>query len=178
MTTNINKSLLNNNNFRLLIEKIPATEYFVKSATIPSLSFTELSVEGGIGISAFYPGDKAEFGTLDVTFLVDEDLQNYKEIYDWIDAIVPLADPTSYVRGSTTTSSTTNIFQSEDTLLQTSQITLITNTNKNIPNKFFRFYDAFPTSLGQITFESGADNETIAVDVSFRFTYYRIESSS
>ena len=178
MTTNINKSLLNGNNFRLLIEKIPTTEYFVKSATIPQLSFTELSVESGVGISAFYPGDKAEFGTLDVSFLVDEDLINYKEIYDWIDAIVPLADPLSYERGSTTTSTDTNIFSSEDALLQTSQITLITNTNKNLPNKFFRFYDAFPISLGGITFESGADNETISVDVSFRFTYYRIETSS
>ena len=29
-----------------------------------------------------------------------------------------------------------------------SDITLMINTNKNIPNKFFRFHDAFPINLG------------------------------
>ena len=30
------------------------------------------------------PGDKVTYQTLDVSFLVDENLNNYKEIHDWI----------------------------------------------------------------------------------------------
>lgn len=57
-------------------------------------------------------------------------------------------------------------------------VTLVVNTNKNIPNKYIRFYDAFPISLGGISFESGGDMEAVGVDVSFRFAYYEIESTS
>ena len=66
----------------------------------------------------------------------------------------------------------------ENDLNQYSDITLVLNTNKNIPNKFIRFHDAFPISLGSIELESGGDSEPATVSVSFRFTYYEIESSS
>jgi len=61
---------------------------------------------------------------------------------------------------------------------QYSDITLVTNTNKNIPNKFFRFHDAFPISLSGIEMESGADGEPVVATVEFRFTYYEIKSTS
>ena len=50
--------------------------------------------------------------------------------------------------------------------------------DKNIPNKFFRFHDAFPISLSGIELESGSDNETVLATVEFRFTYYDINSTS
>ena len=55
---------------------------------------------------------------------------------------------------------------------------MVTNTNKNIANKYFRFHDAFPISLSGIELESGADGETVVATVEFRFTYYDIESTS
>jgi len=135
----INKSLLNKNNFRLLIDKVPTVEYYVQSVNIPGLQFTEVNQPFGIGVDAFFPGDKVSFDTLAVTFLVDEDLENFKEMYDWMQAIVPVSsssDFQSYVDSQkTTTGELSNI---NNDLNQYSQITLITNTNKNIPNKFFR----------------------------------------
>ena len=52
----INKSLLSKNNFRLLIDKIPNVEFFVKSVNIPGLQFTETVQAAGIGLDAFFPG--------------------------------------------------------------------------------------------------------------------------
>ena len=178
--TTINKSILNKNNFRLLIDKVPTVEYYVKSVNIPSITFAEATMQAGVGIDAYFPGDKIEFGTLDVSFLVDEDLQNFKERYDWMDAIVPFRDPSKY-KAYTSSSSTNPYEQSSNTgndLLTTSMVTLVVNTNKNIPNKYIRFHDAFPISLGGLSFESGAESETISVDASFRFAYYEIESTS
>jgi hypothetical protein len=63
-------------------------------------------------------------------------------------------------------------------LNQYSDITLVTNTNKNIPNKFFRFHDCFPTSLGELELISGSDSEPVTCQVEFIFSYYDIESSS
>ena len=94
--TTINKSILNKNNFRLLIDKIPTVEYYVKTVNIPGLSFSETIQPAGIGLDAFFPGDKVAFDTLDVTFLVDEDLENFKEVYDWMDSIVPVHNPEDY----------------------------------------------------------------------------------
>ena len=82
MTTSINKSLLSKNNFRLLIDKVPNTEFYVKSVNIPGLQFTETVLAAGIGLDAFFPGDKITFEALSVSFLVDEDLQNFKEIFE------------------------------------------------------------------------------------------------
>ena len=130
-------------------------------------------------MDAFFPGDKVTFDTLSVGFLVDEDLGNFKEIFDWMDAIVPVSDPSSYAAfvgsSQTATGEQSGI---DNNMNQYSDITLVTNTNKNIPNKFFRFHDAFPISLSGIELESGADGEAVLATVEFRFTYYDIKSTS
>lgn len=179
MATNINKSILNKNNFRLLIDKVPTVEYYVQSVTIPQLSFTEVSQPAGVGLDAFFPGDKIEFGQLDVTFLVDEDLENFKEIYDWMNSIVPIKDPNDYkAYTETTTTAIGQVSAIENDLIQYSDITLVINTNKNVANRFFRFYDAFPTSLSQVEMQSGAESEPVVCTASFRFSYYDINTSS
>ena len=82
----------------------------------------------------------------------------------------------SYVSAKSTTTGESSAIDND--LNQYSDITLVTNTNKNIPNKYFRFHDAFPISLSGIELESGADGETVIATVEFRFTYYDIESTS
>jgi len=179
LATNINKSILNKNNFRLLIDKVPTVEYYVQSVSIPGMQFTETVQSAGIGLDAYFPGDKVTFESLNVKFLIDEDLENYKEIYDWINSIVPISDPADYKNYTDTVTTDSGQFSSIDNNLnQYSDITLVLNTNKNIPNRFIRFHDAFPISLGCIELESGADAEPVIATVSFRFTYYEIKTTS
>ena len=73
----INKSILNKNNFKLLIQKVPTVEYFVQTVTIPGVTFEETVLPVGVGVDAYFHGDKVSFDTLNVSFLVDEDLKNY-----------------------------------------------------------------------------------------------------
>jgi hypothetical protein len=177
--SDINKSVLNRNNFRLVIDKVPTVEYYVRTVNIPGVQFGETVQSAGVGLDAFFPGDKASFDTLEVGFLVDEDLENFTEIYNWIDSIVPLSDPALYGTYTETAVSSTNILQSQaNDLNQYSDITLVVNTNKNIPNRYIRFHDCFPVALGSIDFESGADSEPALVNVSFRFSYYDIADKS
>ena len=151
----INKSLLNKNNFKLIIDKCPNVEYYVRSVNIPGLTFTEVTQAAGVGLDAYFPGDKVYYETMSVEFLVDEDLVNFKEIYDWMDAIVPVRDPLLYKQITQSTSTETNISSGADSdLSQYSDITLVTNTNKNVPNRFFRFHDCFPISISGLQLES------------------------
>ena len=177
--TEINKSILNKNNFRLLIEKIPTVEYYVQSVNIPSLTFSDISMGAGVGLDAHFPGDKIEFGKLTVKFLVDEDLENFKEVYQWMNAIIPIKDTSDFGEYVGTSKTATGILSNIDNdMNQYSDITLVTNTNKNIPNKFFRFHDCFPVSLGELELISGSDSEPVTCQVEFQFSYYDIESNS
>jgi len=177
--TDINRSILNRNNFKLLIDKVPTVEYYVRTVNIPGINFGETVQAAGVGLDAFFPGDKASFDTLEVSFIVDEDLENFSEIYNWIDSIVPLSDPKLFETYTETAKTRTNVLASIDNdQNQYSDITLVLNTNKNIPNRFIRFHDCFPISLGSIELESGADAEPATVSVSFRFTYYEIKTTS
>ena len=100
-------------------------------------------------------------------------------MYNWIDSIVPLSDPKLFGTYTETAKNRTNVLASIDNdQNQYSDITLVLNTNKNIPNRFIRFHDCFPISLGSIELESGADAEPATVSVSFRFTYYEIKTTS
>jgi len=177
--TDINKSILNSNNFRLLIDRVPTVEYYVQSVSIPSLSFVEVNIPTRIGVDAYFPGDKVEFGQLSVSFIVDEDIENYKEIYDWMDSIVPISDTVDFANYTETSqNSLQQLSDINNDLKQYAQITLVTNTNKNLPNRYFKFYDAFPISLSGIELKSGSDSEPAVCTVEFRFTHFDIESTS
>ena len=177
--SDINKSILNRNNFRLLIDKVPTVEYYVRTVNIPGVTFSEAQQAAGSGVDAFFPGDKASFDTLEVSFIVDEDLANFTEIYDWIDSIVPISNSKNFETYTDTAKTKTNVLASvNNDQNQYSDITLVINTNKNIPNRFIRFHDAFPISLSSIELESGADAEPAICTVSFRFTFYEIKTTS
>ena len=177
--SDINKSILNRNNFRLLIDKVPTVEYYVRTCNIPGVQFSEAVQAAGLGLDAFFPGDKASFDTLEVSFIVDEDLQNFIEMYDWIDSIVPISNTENFATYTETAKNKPNVLASIDNdRNQYSDITLVINTNKNIPNRFIRFKDAFPVSLSSIELESGADAEPAICTVSFRFTHYEIKTTS
>ena len=129
----INKSILNKNNFRLLIDRIPTVEYYVQTVNIPGLTMNETIMGSRIGLDGYFPGDKITFDTLDITFLVDEDLANFKEMYDWMDAIVPVKDSSAYSNLVGGTSTSTNVTANKKAgMEQYSDITLVMNTNKNI----------------------------------------------
>ena len=175
----INKSILNKNNFKLIIQKTPTVEYYAQTVTIPGMTFEETVQPVGVGVDAFFPGDKVSFDTLNVSFLVDEDLQNYQEMYNWMTQIVPVADSKDYQALTGSTMNTLGVSgQDEVAENLVSQITLVTNTNKNIPNRYFRFYDAFPISLGSLEMQSGSETAPVTCDIQFRFNFYEIKDKS
>ena len=69
--------------FRFKMTKLPNVEFFVQTANIPAIALGETSIETPLKDIPM-PGDKVTYSSLDVSFLVDENLNNYKEIHDWI----------------------------------------------------------------------------------------------
>ena len=79
-----NLDFANNSQFRFQLLKIPTVEYFVTEVNIPDITFGS-----GVPISTPFKsinmmGDTLEFESLEITFLCNEDLSNYREIHDWM----------------------------------------------------------------------------------------------
>ena len=168
-------------NFDLLINKLPKTRYTCVGATLPGISFTEAVHTTPLAIQSYLPGDRIEFDPLVVRFIVDEDMKNYQEIFDWIMALGPGIDPADFrsLTGQAGTTPGISLTEKGDNLEMYSDATLMINTSSNNSNIEISFVDCFPTSLGAIDFTTDAQDVTYAqCDLTLRYTYYTIKASS
>lgn len=164
-------------NFELMIEKIPKTRYNCVGATLPSINFSEATFNTPLAVEALLPGDKITFDPLTVRFIVDEDMKNYQEIYDWIMRLGPGIDTADYKSLTNSQQTVTGGFSSADFQQMYSDCMLIINTSSNNANLEFQFQDAFPTSLGSIEFASDANEVEYAVcDLTLRYTFFKINT--
>ena len=172
--------------FRFKMTKLPNVEFFIQSANIPAITLGETSIETPLKDIPI-PGDKVSYSSLDVSFLVDENLNNYKEIHDWI---IGLGFPqnhnqfknllgTSSDRFPGTTSSTaatgTSIAQPASEGGIYSDATLTVLNSKNIAKTEIRFQNVFPISLGSLSYDiKASDVDYLQVNASFNYMYYDI----
>ena len=172
--------------FRFKMTKLPNVEFFVQTANIPGISLGSTTFETPLKSIAGI-GDKVSYQSLDVSFLVDENLNNYKEIHDWITGLGFPQDHkqfktllgTSADRFSGTTASTaatgTSIPQPLDEGGIYSDATLTVLNNKNIAKTEIRFQNVFPVSLGGLSYDIKAnDVDYLTVQASFNYMYYDI----
>ena len=172
--------------FRFKISKLPQVEFFVQTANIPGISLNKVDVETSLNTIPF-PGDEVSFSDLAISFLVDENLNNYKEIHDWI---IGLGAPKNHTQFSDlralssdrfpgTTASAAATGKSTARAIPEggiySDATLTILNSKNIAKTEVRFHNIFPTRLGGLTYNvKTADIDYLAADVDFSYMYYEI----
>tara|TARA_B100000929_G_scaffold118611_1_gene93994 strand:+ start:1132 stop:1665 length:534 start_codon:yes stop_codon:yes gene_type:complete len=158
--SNINQ--LNIVSFEVNFSRLPNVEYFCQRVNIPAvilgdtfqpMPFMNLPVEG----------DTLSFEAMNISFILDEDMQNYLEIYSWLTA---LGFPRDYeqfktLKPASEVSEYESMFSDMDIMLQ---------TNKSNPNYKVTFNDVFPTSLSSVQFDTSVSAlEPIIVDATFNF---------
>ena len=117
------------------------------------------------------PGEKLTYGELNVRFLVDENLENYMRIHNWLTG---LGFPDSAQQFLDKTTDEDNI---RDNLEQFSDGSLhILNSNfKDIA--IVKFKDLFPIYLTSLEFDATeSDVNYFTADVTFKYTIYDIIS--
>ena len=172
--------------FRFKCTKLPLVEFFVQSASIPGVSLGTAQQNTPL-IDVPLPGDKVTFNSLDISFLVDENLNNFKEIHDWI---LGLGFPDNHTQfqnlqstgsdrfpGSTrsTAATGTNTPQplNEGGIYSDAILTVL--NSKNIAKTEIRFKNVYPTSLGGLTYDVRlTDVDYVNASVSFNYTSYEI----
>jgi hypothetical protein len=187
--TNVSDASWSNNNpneldylrpnaFKFAIHNIPNTSYFCQAANIPEMNLPP-ALQDTPFTTIPTPGDKIEFGTLMIRFLIQEDMKNYKELFDWM---VGLGFPENYKQSSNFTQKQEYRLPdvSPDTLKglgQHSDATLTLLDSNNNPKINIKFIDAFPTSLQGMDFEISTGQTDYMVGVAmFAYTRYEIET--
>ena len=73
-------------NFQFILQRAPSVSYFCQEFTIPDVGLPSARVPTPSRLIPFV-GDHMVFENLSLTFKIDEDLQNYLEIFNWMHAI-------------------------------------------------------------------------------------------
>jgi len=161
-----NKSYLSDNKYQFVIERLPNLTYFIQSINLPGVTLLNTTVNNPF-VATPIPGNQLVFGQLTAGIIVDENLEGWTEIYDWI---TQLGNPETRnkIGNLTKTPGKVNSI--------TSDATLFIKTNANNPNILIKFIDLFPVEIGEISFTStGLSQEFATTSVTFGYSYYTKE---
>ena len=171
--------------FRFLINQLPKVQYFTTEANIPGITLGEGQFNTPLKDIELL-GDKLTYEDLTITFIVDENLENYIEMHTWLTGIGFPKDRKQFsdFRSVTSNMSVKTRGESNDIgdvrastpeLAMTSDSVLTILTNKNNPVVECRFRDVFPTSLSGLTYsQNQTDVEYLTATVNFKYTIYEI----
>lgn len=167
-----NKNYLSPTGFKFNIVKTPKVDFFSNSARIPGIQLGNVKV-GNYLKAIDLPGDNIQFEDLTLQFIVDENLENYLEIHNWI---YGLGYPESVDEFKTLITSADG---SKDMKEQFSDGTLaILNSNFNVSARV-KFRDLFPVSLSSLEFTATETDYTyFTATVTFKYLFYTIEAAT
>jgi hypothetical protein len=167
-----NPNFLQPNKFQLNFSRMPKLQYFCQSVTVPGVSMGE-AIQQTPFVDLFVPGDKIIYDLLNITFYVDEELDTWKEVHDWIRAMTFPKEYEEYLQLNNLNKYTRSINTSRP---QYSDGILNILSSANNPKIRFKFYDLFPISLSTFVMSStDSPDNIITADASFRYSYFDIE---
>ncbi len=171
--------------FRFGIHQLPKVEFFVQTCNLPGLTMNNTEIPNPFK-NIPVMGEKIEYEDLNLTFLVDEYLENYLQLHQWLTAIGfpekreqfrTHRDVTSNTPASGGTPSVDTINSAVADKAMYSDAYLMILSNKNNPIVEIDFKNVFPTSIGGLSFDGGAtDVEYLTCDVTFKYQIYEIRT--
>jgi len=158
--------------FKFSASKIPGVTYHCQSANIPGVSIGMVPINSPkSGRTAKIPSQNLEYQDLSIKFLVDENMSNWLEIYNWVLSMRVVED-WSLVKNLS--QRTAPIVANDVQLTDASMVVL---TSSNNPVKIFQFHNMFPRELSSVEFNSGSDGrEPLTATATFSFEYYTVET--
>ena len=171
--------------FRFLINQLPKVQYFTTEANLPGITLDELELGSPLKDLPLL-GSKLTYEDLAISFIVDENLENYIEMHTWLTAIGFPENTKQFsdFRSATSNVATNTRGESKDigdvkastperAMYSDAMLTIL--TNKNNPVVECRFKDIFPTGLSGLTYsQNQTDVEYLTATVNFKYQIYEI----
>lgn len=169
-----NKNFLSPVGFKFNLHKAPKVDFFSNAANIPAITLGS-ALQTRYGKNIDVPGDKMTFGDFNLRFLVDENLENYLEVWNWMTGLgfpYSLEQYDDLMNSNTVetniTKKTTEFYEQSDATLQ------ILSSNFN-PSASVIFTGMYPTFLSGLDFDATEENiNYFTAQVNFKYTYYKI----
>ena len=171
--------------FKFGIHQLPKVEFFTLSANVPGISagvVTRATPFKDIPIV----GDKLTYDNLSITFQVDEYLENYVSLHNWMKGIGFPTDRQEFRTYRDVTSNTPAggkepsidlVGSATPDRALYSDAYLMVLSNKNNPIVEISFHDIFPISLGALEFtQSVTDIEYMTATAEFAYEIYEINT--
>ena len=167
-----NRNFLSGVGFKFNLTKFPKVDFFSNSARIPELNL-ELTTQASYLKNIDVPGERLSYGDFTLRFLVDENMENYQSIYDWLTG---LGFPE-------TTKEFAEIIKDKDGQRDPKEAfcdgTLrILNSNFREVGKV-KFNDLFPISLTSLEFDAtNTDVQFFTAEATFKYTLYKLSTDT
>tara|TARA_B100001996_G_scaffold249800_1_gene193673 strand:+ start:71 stop:649 length:579 start_codon:yes stop_codon:yes gene_type:complete len=168
-----NRNFLSVNGFKFVLERCPKVDFLCNTANIPDVNL-------GVAQQTTYlrdiplPGDKLQYGDLNLTFMVDEDMENYLQLYQWITS---LGFPESIGQYSELTREDRFYpsIDDEDKFNERSDATLLILNSSYNPSVKVKFKDLFPTSLSGVPFNATLEEQQYyTATATFKYTLFDV----
>ena len=166
-----NRNFLSIVGFKFSLNRCPKVDFLCNSANLPSVNL-------GFAEQATYlknipvPGDKLQYDDLRISFMVDEDMENYLQIYQWITS---LGFPESIGQYSELLANKTVINDPADPQNERSDGTIQILNSNLLPSVLIKFKDLFPVSLSGVPFNATAeDQQYFTAEATFKYTIYDV----
>jgi hypothetical protein len=167
-----NRNFLSSLGFRFTLNRAPKVAFFSNTVVIPAITL-------GVAEQPNYlndipiPGDKMVFEDFTLRFMVDENLENYMEIQNWMRGLGFPESLSEIYNWQKTNESFEQPFKSDMNLY--SDGTLIALTSNQNFNFQVKFKSMFPINLSPLEFDATMpDTEYFTADVTFKYLMYNI----
>ena len=148
--------------FQFSMKRCPHVTFFCQSANLPSISVSVINQPTRFVNIPHAPG-VPEFDDLTINFIVDEELTNWMELYEWIRSTVHTDDHREYEKAPE--------HYTDATLT-------ILNSAMN-PKIRVEFYNLLPVNLSGLEFDSTTTSpDALIGTATFRYTNYEITKLS
>lgn len=164
MTQNIKQNYLSPLEFRFAIKRLPYVSFFTQNVTLPGVSSNPADINTPFK-SIYFGGDHLTYNQFVVNFRVNENMDNYLEIYNWL---LGITFPNNFEEYANLEASDSGIY---------SDATLLIMSSGKTPNIQYKFKDIFPIDLSDINMDTTAgDIDYVTASVTFQIGSYDIET--
>ena len=166
-----NLSYLSPSGFKSIINKLPNVNYFCQGVTLPGISLNAVPLATPF-VSIPVPGDRVEFQDLMVRFIIDEEMRNYQEIYDWMKG---LGFPDRFEQYQELLKSDPHNPGPESGIVSDAELIIL--TGGKTPQIKFTFKDTFPIQLMSVQFDTNIEDiQYLQADATFVYRSYDIKN--
>jgi hypothetical protein len=157
-----NTNYLQATKFLLTFSRINTTQYFCQEVNIPGVELGAVNRATPF-LDMFSPGTKLTYEPLVITFTIDEELQSWKDMYNWF---ISIADPDGFEGRDHPRELQNNKHLSDATLTVLSAL--------NNPLLRIEFTNCFPVSMTDIQFDTKSDADHIVTcTATFKYQSYK-----